>query len=77
MELRIGVTDTGKELVVDLGDNTDRDKLVADIEKALSDGERMMWFTDKRGRTVGVPSVKVAYVEMSADEQRRVGFGVT
>lgn len=77
MELRIGVTDTGKELVVDLEEGTDRDQLVKDVEKALGDQERMLWFTDRRGRTVGVPTAKVAYVELSAEDQRRVGFGVT
>ena len=77
MELRIGVTDTGKELMVDLEEGTDRQKLVTDVEKALAEGTGMMWFTDKRGRTIGVPTAKVAYVELSADDARRVGFGVS
>ena len=77
MELRVGVTDTHKELLIELEDSAKREKLVAEIEKSLSDGERMMWFTDKRGRTVGVPSAKVAYIELTAEDERRVGFGVT
>lgn len=77
MELRIGVTDTGKELMVDLDEDTDRDRLATDIEKALADGEPMLWFTDKRGRTVGVLTAKLAYVELSTADQRRVGFGVS
>ena len=77
MELRVGVTDTHKELLIELEERAKREKLVAEIEKSLSDGEGMMWFTDKRGRTVGVPSAKVAYIELSAEDERRVGFGVT
>jgi hypothetical protein len=37
----------------------------------------MLWFTDKRGRSVGVPTARVAYVELAAEDQRRVGFGVS
>ena len=78
MELRIGVTDTNKELMIDLEEGTDRDGLVSGIEKALDDeSQRMLWFTDKRGRSVGVPTARVAYVELAAEDQRRVGFGVS
>jgi hypothetical protein len=76
VEVRIGVTFTPKELEVELGDGTDRDQLVRDIESALADEQRVLWLTDKKGRSVGVPASKVAYVEVSSDrESRRVGFG--
>ncbi|MBV9664879.1 MAG: DUF3107 family protein, partial [Actinobacteria bacterium] len=33
------------------------------------------WLTDKRGRTVAVPTAKVAYIEIgSPTDERRVGF---
>ncbi len=76
MDVRIGITQTPKELEVDLGDDADRDAVLADIEKALGDKERMLWLTDRRGRKVGVPSAKVAYIEVDApSNERRVGFG--
>lgn len=75
MEVRIGVTYTPRELEVDLGEG-DREKLVADVEQALS-GEGVLWLTDRRGRTIGVPSAKVAYVEIAPTEERRVGFSAT
>jgi len=35
----------------------------------------MLWLTDRKGRRVGVPAAKVAYVEIgSPSEERRVGF---
>ena len=74
VEVRIGVSQSMKELEVDLGD-TERDKIVADITKALGDEHGTLWLTDKRGRTVGVPSGKVAYVEIGATaDDRKVGF---
>jgi len=33
-------------------------------------------FADKRGKDVGIPSAKIAYIELgSADGDRRIGFG--
>lgn len=76
MDVRIGITDTPKELEVELGDDTDRDAVLTDISKALDKGDGVLWLTDRRGRQVGVPVVKVAYVEVGAPSpDRRVGFG--
>lgn len=77
MDVRIGVTYTPKELEVELSDDTDRDQLVQDVEAALGKAEGVLWLTDRKGRRVGVPSSKVAYVEVgSPADERRVGFGV-
>lgn len=36
----------------------------------------VLWLTDRRGRRVGVPVAKIAYVEVGAPtNERRVGFG--
>ena len=35
-----------------------------------------MWLTDSKGRRVGIPTDKLAYVEISGpDADRKVGFG--
>jgi hypothetical protein len=76
VDVRIGITQTPKELEVELADDADRDKVVADIEKLLKAGDGVLWLTDKKGRRVGVPVAKVAYVEVGAPaSERRVGFG--
>ena len=78
MDVRIGVTYTPREIEVELGDDTDGDKLVKEVEAAVGkSGGGMLWLTDRKGRRVGVPADKVAYVEIgSPAEERRVGFGV-
>lgn len=74
MEVRIGVSQSVKELEVDLGD-VDRDKTVAEITKTLAKEGATLWLTDKKGRQVGVPAAKVAYIEVGAQtEDRKVGF---
>ncbi len=76
MEVRVGVTYTPKELEVELGEGADREQLVRDIEGVLGDERGVLWLTDKKGRSVGVPVGRIAYVEISSDrESRQVGFG--
>ncbi len=76
MDVRIGITHTPKELEVEMPDDADLDKVVAEIEKLLKTSDGVLWLTDRKGRRVGVPVVKVAYVEVGApSSERRVGFG--
>ncbi len=75
MDVRIGLTQTPKELEVQLDDDADASDLRKQVDKALADGATL-WLTDRRGRQVGVPAEKLAYVEIgSPDDARRIGFG--
>jgi hypothetical protein len=76
VDVRIGITQTPKEIEVELGDGVDRDKLVKEIDSVLGSSDGVLWLTDRRGRRIGIPSGKVAYVEIgTATDDRRVGFG--
>lgn len=75
MDLRIGVIQSPKELEVELPDGADPEAIRSDIDKALSESATF-WITDRRGRIVGVPAERIAYLEFgSPDDQRRIGFG--
>lgn len=77
MDVRIGVTQTPKEIELDLGDGTDADAVARQVEEALGAESGVLWLTDRRGRRVGIPATKVAYVEIDASHDgRQVGFGV-
>ena len=74
MELRIGVVHTPKELNLEL-DGT-ADEIVGSIDKALADGTPILWVTDTKGRRIGIPTTRLAYVEVDEDGgSKRVGFG--
>jgi hypothetical protein len=76
VDVRIGVTYTAKEISVELAEDADPVALKGDIEAALGTESAVLWLTDRKGRQVGVPSGKVAYVEIgSPDADRRIGFG--
>jgi hypothetical protein len=63
MEVRIGVVYSAKELTVEI--DSSPEQIVAHV-----------WMHDDRGRRIGVPLDKIAYVEIAQDdENRRVGFG--
>ena len=74
MDVRVGVTQTAKEIHVELPDGSDQDKVIADVEAALSAESGVLWLTDRKGRRVGVPAAKVAYVEIGQEDERKVGF---
>jgi len=75
VDVRIGVTFSAKELDLELPDGADPAQVKAEVEAAIGGGA-MVWVTDRRGRQVGVPADKVAYVELGTpDGDRRIGFG--
>ena len=77
MDLRIGVTNAPKEITVELADDTDVDALRADVDRGVGGEEgAMLWLTDIRGRQVGVPADRIAYVDVgAAGSDNPVGFG--
>jgi hypothetical protein len=74
MEVRIGVVYTTRELTIETEDEVEA--VTQAVERALAGTGGVLWLTDTRGRRVGVPTDKVAYVEIAADAGgRKVGFG--
>jgi hypothetical protein len=75
VEIRIGVTYSPKEIEIDLADDVSGDQLVEQISASVGEEGSMLWLTDKKGRRVGIPTAKLAYIEIGAPRSdRRVGF---
>lgn len=75
MDVRIGVTQAPRELSIEVADDESED-LAAKVDAALSGAVDVLWITDKKGRRVGIPAAKLAYVEIGTpDSDRRIGFG--
>ena len=76
MDVRIGVTQTPREISIELADDHDRAALKKQIEAALTGAVEVLWLTDKKGRDIAVSAAKIAFVELGAsDGERRIGFG--
>jgi hypothetical protein len=73
LEIRIGVIESQKEISLQVEDKPE--DLAKRIDDSVKDGTAMMWFVDDKGKRVGVPTNKLAYVEIDAEaEPRPVGF---
>jgi polysaccharide deacetylase 2 family uncharacterized protein YibQ len=72
MEVRIGVQNSSREVVIDSVDTAD--SINKKLEAALSSGT-VFSLNDEKGRTVVVPAASIAYVDIAASEVRKVGFG--
>lgn len=74
MEVKIGITDSPRELV--LTSTQTPDEVEELVSAALSDGWDLLRLSDERGRRFLVHTSKIAYVEIGIADVRRVGFGV-
>jgi uncharacterized protein DUF3107 len=75
MDIRIGIVQSMKELDVELAEDANREKVMKEIEAALG-SDKVLWLTDRKGRRVGVPASRIAYVEFGTPASDRiVGFG--
>ena len=76
MDVRIGVTQTARDIAVEIADDVDRDALKAKIDAALTGAVDVLWLTDKKGRDIAVSAAKIAFVEVGSSEgDRSIGFG--
>ncbi len=70
MEVKIGVQNTNRELIIDSNQTSD------DIEKSVAEAveQGLLSLTDSKGRRVIVPADKLAYVEIGSPSIGQVGF---
>ena len=72
MDIVIGVQNTARDISLESDETPEQvSKKVAD---AFASGG-LLTLTDSKGRTVLVPSEKIAYVDLGPASGRRVGFG--
>ena len=72
MEVKIGVQNAARELVIDT--NLSSDDVEKTVSKALSGDEPVLVLADSKGRRVIVPRDKLAYVEVGTPTVGQVGF---
>jgi len=72
VEIKIGVQNIGREIVLE--SNEDADSVAKIVEAAITKGSELR-LKDDKGRLIIVPGNALGYVEIGAEEARRVGFG--
>ncbi|GAA2848941.1 DUF3107 domain-containing protein [Paenarthrobacter ilicis] len=72
MEVKIGIQNVGREIVLESA--LDAEAVANIVAEAVSKGSELR-LTDEKGRQIIVPGSVLGYVEIGAEEVRRVGFG--
>lgn len=72
MEIKIGVQNVNREIVLESNQTADE---VADVVTRAMNGGAELRLSDSKGRQVIVPSAVLGYVEIGEPESRRIGFG--
>lgn len=72
MEIKIGVRETAREISFET--TAPAAKIEAAVVAALEGTAKLLKLTDDKGHTFLVPTASLAYVEIGAEETRRVGF---
>jgi len=71
MDVKIGIQSVPRELVYE------SESTAEEVERDLTakDGKGVFTLNTQKGGRVLIPAEKIAYVEFSTDQARRVGFG--
>jgi hypothetical protein len=75
VEVKIGIQSVPRELVVET------DATAEEVERALAaalaggEGTALFALSTQKGGRILVPADKIAFVEFTTDQARRVGFG--
>jgi hypothetical protein len=72
MEIRIGIKNAGRELAFESDQSAA--EIEATVANALAGDSKVLSLSDNKGRKFVVPADALAYLEIGAEESRRVGF---
>jgi len=72
VEIKIGIQNVGREIVFE---SAETPEAVAELVSRAMNGGAELRLKDSKGRVVIIPSNVLGYVEIGAEETRRVGFG--
>lgn len=73
MEVKIGVQNVAREIVLDSAQNAD--EVAALVDAAVAAGG-ILKLTDTTGRVIVVPTTVLGYVDAGGSADRKVGFGI-
>lgn len=72
MEVRIGIRENGRDLSFE--SSLSSKELTDKISGAISNQQPLVSLEDDKGKTLLIPTASIAYVEIGAEQNRRVGF---
>ena len=74
MEVKIGIVESPRELVVSSDQTPDEVQKLVDA--SLNGGDALLKLVDDKGRRFLVRADQIAYVEIAPEDGRKVGFAI-
>lgn len=72
MDVRIGIKHSNRELSFEASESAS--ELEKKVAEGIDSGAKLIRLTDSKGNVFLVPTKALAYIEIGAEEARRVGF---
>jgi hypothetical protein len=72
MDIKIGIKNSARELSFD--SSATARELEAKVSSALDSEAKLISLTDSKGNVFLIPTKSITYLEIGAEETRRVGF---
>jgi len=72
VRVKFGMAHTARDIDVEV---EDAEALVAEFEKAVEEGRKLLWVTEEDGHRHGLMVERIVYVDVEAEKSRTVGFG--
>jgi hypothetical protein len=72
MDIKIGIKDSARELSFDT--SASAKELEASVRSAMDTDAKLISLTDSKGNVFLIPTKSITYLELGAEEARRVGF---
>ena len=72
MDIKIGIKHSTRELSFDT--SASAKELESTVSSAIESGKKLISLTDSKGNVFLIPTESVTYLEIGAEEARRVGF---
>ena len=72
MEIKIGVVESARELLVN--SDLSPDEVEALVADTFAGKQSVLTLVDDKGRRFVIPSSRISYVEIGASDSRKVGF---
>jgi hypothetical protein len=72
MDIKIGIKNSARELSFE--SSASAKELEASIRSAMDSDAKLISMTDSKGNVFLIPTKSITYLELGAEEARRVGF---
>jgi hypothetical protein len=72
MDIKIGIKNSSRELSFET--SASAKELEANVRTAMESEAKLISLTDSKGNVFLIPTKSITYLELGAEESRRVGF---